>query len=112
MVSKNGQVRAILNFYNRSDERLSIIEDHFGRSNYPVLSDEKGTVFKYQGGGLKNTIFINPKCNSSAVLYFEPKNGVTGSVFAVTVPFLVTSSKYNNKECGASFTHIKGQRIK
>jgi TolB-like protein len=87
VVSKNGQVRAILNFYDRSDEMLSIIEDHFGSSNYPVLSDEKGTVFKYQGGGLKNTIFINPKCNSSAVLYFEPKNGVTGSVFAVTVPF-------------------------
>ena len=112
VVSKKGQVRAILNFSNRSDEMLSIIEDHFGSTNYPVLSDEKGTIFKYQGGGLTDTIFINPKCDSSVVLYFEPQNGVTGSIFGITVPLLVTSSKYNKKECGASFTHIKGQRMK
>jgi len=112
IVSKKNQVRAILDFHNESDEAVAIVEDHFGTVNYPTITDEIGTIFKYKGGGIKRKIFLNPKARSKATLYFEPTANEVGSVFSLNVPLILGQGNKTDIDSGVSFVNIKARKLK
>ena len=117
IVSSNGQVRVMFDFFNQSDNTFKLRRS---RNPEPNLTDEKGNdyvfksgiTYKYYGWE-KDAQVLNSKSNNNLVLYFKPEDrdiGIKdiGDYFALYLNYVL----YNPKDKSASnysvsFTDIK-----
>jgi curli biogenesis system outer membrane secretion channel CsgG len=108
-----GEIRAILNFYNKSDGLIQIKRD---TNPYPNLSDELGNSFDYEKSTFGNSIALNPKSNTNIIIYFKKDLTVeqVGKIFSLIVPFRFYPSNddFSTHYASINFTQITPQKLK